>query len=275
MQSPDSSLSPAYDAPRHDRYASLPLAYIELHSHCNRDCPFCPRFHDRSGRRKDVHGEPVIARMPTDKVYLLLDQLAAGGYRGEIGLFHNSDPFLDKRYLQFARYAVARGMRLRENTNGDVLRSNLVLCEQLDGLISILTIGLYDYSTHSEKLKEMEFWRSIFKKTEIRFSTPYENLNPRQFAETYTWLFKDERMLDVPCQYRRDYLFVAYDGTAVLCCQDDYGAFGLGNIFEDGIDHVLFSTKRKMINDILDRPSGRRKFDLCSKMNRSISIFIK
>jgi MoaA/NifB/PqqE/SkfB family radical SAM enzyme len=203
--------------------------------------------------------------MSTDKVFLLLDQLSIGGYRGEIGLFHNSDPFLDKRYLQFARYAVELGMSLRENTNGDVLRNNLELCEQLDGLISILTIGLYDYSTYAEKLAEIEFWRRVFKKTDIRFSMPYENLNPRQFSQTYEWLVKDERMLDVPCQYRRDYLFIAYDGTAVLCCQDDYGAFGLGNVFEDGIDHVMFSAKRKAINDILDQPGGRRKFALCRK----------
>jgi MoaA/NifB/PqqE/SkfB family radical SAM enzyme len=247
------------------RFANIPQVMIEIYSYCNRDCPFCPRYGDRSGVRKDIEGHPIHMRMPTEKVHWLIDELYQGGYRGVVTFHHLSEPLLDKRYPDFARYATDRGMKVQDSTNGDVLKANPQLCEELDGIVDRFHIGLYDYETHEQKIKEMEFWTQRFKKTKVIFSTPYENINVRQYSEVYQWMHKDERIIDLPCQYRLNMLFVCYTGEAHLCCQDDYGAFSLGNVFDVGIDHVLFSQRRKEIVSTLAEPGGRRKFDLCSK----------
>lgn len=42
---------------------------IDIQSACNRDCEFCPRYHDRSGIRKDAHGRPIRVKMPSEQVY--------------------------------------------------------------------------------------------------------------------------------------------------------------------------------------------------------------
>lgn len=250
---------------RHDRYASVPYATIELHAHCNRDCEFCPRFFDRSGERKDAAGASVMTRMPTEKVYWLLDELAMGGFTGRVCFHRLSDPLIDKRYPEFAEYAAGLGMKVFDSTNGDVLRQKPDLCKRLDGVVDTFYIGLYDYETFAEKTDEIEFWRAQFSKTNVRFSTPYEGLEPRQFSESYDVMFKDQRVLEQPCPAFRDQLRINYNGQAHLCCQDDYGAFGLGDVFQDGIDHILFSDKRRQINEDLDQPGGRFKHSLCAK----------
>lgn len=256
---------PMKTAQSHTRYKTVPYATIELHAHCNRDCDFCPRFLDASGERKDQSGASVMTRMATDKVYWLLDELATGGFEGRVCFHRLSDPLIDKRYADFAEYAAARGMKVFDSTNGDVLRQKPDLCKRLDGVVDTFYVGLYDYETHAEKLEEMVFWKTQFTKTNISFSTPYEGLEPRQFSETYDTMFKDRRVLDLPCPAFRDQLRVNYNGAAHLCCQDDYGAFGLGDVFKDGLDHILFSDKRRKINDDLDQNGGRLKHPLCAK----------
>src|SRR5690348_12250019 len=47
---------------------------VELTSLCNRDCFFCPRFADDTGKRKDAKGKPIIHSAPTERVYRLIDE---------------------------------------------------------------------------------------------------------------------------------------------------------------------------------------------------------
>ena len=133
---------------------------VELHSHCNRDCDFCPRYLDRSGVRKDESGKSIRVQMPTEQFHSIIDQAAALGYRGNVLMHRLSEPLLDPRFLEFARCIRAKGMKPVEHTNGDVLKRDARLCEELDGLLELICIGLYDYKTEEEKCAEMEFWRA-------------------------------------------------------------------------------------------------------------------
>lgn len=249
---------------RETLFREIGYVAIEMHAYCNRDCGFCPRFHDRSGVRKDANGDPVHTRMPTEKVFALIDELADSGFRGRVLFNHLSEPMLDKRYPDFVRHVAKRGLETWDNTNGDVLRQNERLCQELDGLVASLGVGLYDYTTYEEKLADIEFWQSRFKKTKLRFSTPWENTNARQNSDVYDKMWKDERVLDLPCeQVDRFALIISYDGEVHHCCQDDTGAFGIGNVFELGIEEVL--RRKRELNQLLDQRGSRRQFELCSK----------
>jgi radical SAM protein with 4Fe4S-binding SPASM domain len=245
---------------------------MDLHSNCNRDCKFCPRYFDRSGIRKDKNGKNVHIQTPTDKVYAVIDEVCEMGYKGVINFHRLSEALLDKRYLKFVKYAHSKGLEICENTNGDVLKRNSKLCTELDGIIFELIIGLYDYKTYKEKLAQIEIWKSRFSKTSLRFSTPLETPNIRQGSEIYLTKKKDPRIIDEPCITRLNALLIRYDGNVSLCCQDDMCTFNLGNAFEQSIEEIWWSDKHIEIIDNVRKPGGRKKYELCSKCFNHIGI---
>ena len=210
--------------------------------------------------------------MPTEKVYHLIDQAAKLKFKGKIKLHRLSESLIDKRYLEFAKYIKAKGLRLLENTNGDVLRANEKLCQQLDGLIELLTIGLYDYKTESEKQAEMAFWRSRFKKTEVAFSLPPENCIIRQGAKVYTDIMRDPSAVDLPCTQPNRMFLIRYDGNVQLCCEDDGCHFDLGNAFEQSLPEIWWSYKHIKIAKTLEKPGGRHQFKRCSQCYNSQTL---
>ncbi|MCP4551374.1 MAG: hypothetical protein GY834_04895 [Bacteroidetes bacterium] len=247
-----------------DKLPNWTRVSIEIFSSCNRDCYFCPRYLDRSGVRKDSKGEKKIEYMPTEKVYDLIDQVAELGYKGNIGFHRLSESFLDSRIFDFISYAKKKGMKYLDSTNGDVLKSNLNLCNMLDGVADCLIIGLYDYKNNLEKQKEIDFWKKRFKKSEIRFSLPLENMRIRQNSKVYNEVNKNMASLDQPCFRTKD-LKIRYDGNVSLCCQDDLCNFNLGNVFLSSIEEIWLSDKHiKLVND-LKKPGSRHKYDLCKR----------
>jgi radical SAM protein with 4Fe4S-binding SPASM domain len=238
---------------------------IDIQSACNRDCEFCPRYHDRSGIRKDAYGRQIMVKMPSEQVYQFIAQASRLGFKGKIKLHRLSESLLDKRYLEFAQYIKAKGLRLCENTNGDVLRKNEALCAQLDGLIEHLTIGLYDYHNEQEKQTEMAYWRSKFKQTEVAFSIPPENCTIRQGAQVYLEVMKNPAALDLPCTQPKRMMLIRYDGNVSLCCEDDGCHFDLGNAFEQSLQEIWWSYKHIKIAKTLEKPGGRHRFKRCSQ----------
>lgn len=236
---------------------------LETQSMCSRDCEFCPRYDDRSGVRKDEQGNPVNVRMPSEKVYSLMDEIAGSGGRGYIGFHRLSEPLLDPRFPDFCRYARQKGMKILENTNGDVLRNDPALCREIDGLVDILVIGLYDYKNEGEKERLTNHWKEVFKKTGVRFSTPQERPKIRQYSKVYRETKKDETILAHPC-FKTANLLIRYDGNVSLCGQDDRCTFGLGNVYEKSIGEIWWSEKHIRIVKSLQLPMARKKYQLCS-----------
>lgn len=248
------------------RHRAVPMwtkLHVELHSDCNRDCTFCPRFDDRSGVRKDATGASVRTKMPTDKILSILDQAHDLGYRGDVGLHRLSEATLDTRFLDIYRYVRQKGMFYRDATNGDVLKRRPDLCAAIDEVGTQLTIGLYDSTTEAERETEKAYWRARFKHAAVLFSEPDKNLAVRKNSQVYHLAEKDPAILDMPC-YSQDDLLIRYDGNVNLCCQDDNCEFNLGNVFERPLEEIWWSEKRVKIRSTLRQPGGRRHFAACS-----------
>jgi len=237
---------------------------MDIHSFCNRDWEWCPRYFDRSGVRKDNTGEKIRKSMPTEKVYNIIDQANALGYKGIVKLHRLSEGLLDYRYIKFAEYIKEKGMKLSEDTNGDILRNNPELCSKLDGLASELRIGLYDYRDEYSKQKEMEYWQKKFLKSLVRFSLPLEECFIRKNTK-YCYDAKYEKILDEPCFQPYIYFLIRYDGMVSLCCEDDQCNFELGNVFKQSLEEIWWSRKHIHIAKTLFKPGGRYCFKLCSK----------
>ena len=74
---------------RRKEFPPWKIVRLEIHSCCNRNCEFCPRYDDNSGVRKDKQGNPVRVYMPTAKVYALLEEISSFNFRGYIEYIHS------------------------------------------------------------------------------------------------------------------------------------------------------------------------------------------
>lgn len=70
---------------------------IETINACNGRCSFCP-----VNRALDPRTHIMMRRDLFEKIIIELQTL---NYSGRIGLFSNNEPFLDKRIIDFAKYA--------------------------------------------------------------------------------------------------------------------------------------------------------------------------
>ena len=248
---------------------------IDLHSYCNRDCEYCPRYYDRSGIRKDENGKKIRKKMPTEKVYSIINQASKLGFKGIVRFHRFSEPLLDSRYLEFAIYVKKMGMKLHDDTNGDVLKNNPDLCSKLDGILDLIKIHLSDHKNHSEMNQEKIYWRSKFRKTKVRFSTPSEQQMIMQNSKTYYETEKDPKCIDSECLWPYYDFQIRYDGNVELCCEDDQCSFKLGNVFEQPLEEILWSKKHLKIVRTLTKPGGKHHFELCRNCYLSAGILKK
>jgi MoaA/NifB/PqqE/SkfB family radical SAM enzyme len=232
---------------------------LELQSNCNRDCFFCPRHGDDSGKRVAPDGSRVLKAMPTDAAIRIMDEAEAMGFRGRINFHHLSEPFLDKRVIDMAKEASRRGMHPYVNTNGDPLRSNEELCRRAASALEKINVGLYDCKTPQDIEREKAFWRERLQGTEVTFSHAAQNPRPRSFLELEAQSYPDS-----PCVRPLGRLIAHYDGSAALCCEDMKDEFELGNVFELGIEKVWFSVQhRRIVQDLLE--GKRAGYPLCAR----------
>jgi 2-deoxy-scyllo-inosamine dehydrogenase (SAM-dependent)/8-amino-3,8-dideoxy-alpha-D-manno-octulosonate transaminase len=262
------------DAHNPEVTARIPLferLQIESQSNCNRSCWFCPRTYDRSGKYLDKQGFSVLHQMPTWKILGLLDEAKSLGFRGKVGFHHYSEPLLDKRNIMLAHEARERGMKPYLHTNGDVLKRDDSLCNAVKKVYGLIVVGLYDYKTDEELEKDKRYWRRQLAGANFEFSPI--GVSGARLADSIgipkALVPTDRRMaipdlvyLNGPCHRPLIRMIIQYDGAMANCCEDTYGAFNLGNVYQSSMEELWFSDSHAhAIHDLI--AGGREKYILC------------
>ena len=248
-------------------YQKIPMfrrILLELQSNCNRDCFFCNRIGDQTGKRIGANGKNVMRSMPTTHALDILDQAASMGFNGHISFHHMSEPFIDPRIIDMAWEAKSRGMRPYEHTNGDVLKGNDSLCQAAAEVFEYIVVGLYDYENEAELAEQKRFWQHKLQGTQVRFSLGGE-VFPRSFIPFDARMFRAKQTYPQGvCRRPLIRLIIHYDGHVALCCEDMVDEFELGNAFETPIKEIWYS--KKHIQIIKDLEKGlRSNYSLCSR----------
>jgi 2-deoxy-scyllo-inosamine dehydrogenase (SAM-dependent)/8-amino-3,8-dideoxy-alpha-D-manno-octulosonate transaminase len=255
---------------------SLPLferLQIESQSHCNRSCWFCPRTYDRSGTYLDANGKPVIRKMQTEKILDLLDQALDLGFRGRVGFHSYSEPLLDKRNIELARAARERGLQPYLHTSGDVLEVNEELCRQVVEVYQLVVIGLYDYTSSENLDARKRFWTERLPADRLEFSTigPEGAKSgtsmgiPRALVPTdKRFAIPDLTYQHASCHRPPIRMIIRYDGEMCNCCEDTFGAFSLGNVYQQSMEELWYSdAHRKIVTDLI--AGERENYPLCAR----------
>jgi len=236
----------------------FPMLVLELQSHCNRECSFCARTHDRSGARKDAGGVPVRKSMPTDQVLRLLGEAHALGFRGATTFYLYSEPFLDPRLITIAGRAKDLGMYTFVNTNGDVLRKDAALRREAAKVFRHIEVGLYEAVTESEFKEQSAWWKSNLP-TNVVFA-PLARMGARPGN-------KMAQPIDYSgsaCVRPAEKCIITYDGRSPICCYDIRCEWPIPNAFESSLKDVWWNAERTLTADVLKKPGGRATYNLCS-----------
>ncbi len=231
----------------------LPLnVMVETINRCNGKCAFCP------ANTKDEKRE---FKMMTDETYHeIISQLKELGWKGKLFMCVNNEPFMDKRIVDFARYAKEElsGIEIAMISNGTLLSE-----DKLDSLIGVVNqITINDYS---EKYEFTELNKRLidhirknedaFKDIRITFNRRYSKEILATRAGNAPNKPKKNVKVTAPCLYPFTDLIIFPDGKAGMCCNDCFEVTDYGNVMSDSIGAIWGSSKFKGLR--LSMKNGR------------------
>lgn len=127
---------------------TLKLVEIETLNRCNGECSFCPVNRHIDNRE--------FKKMPESLFYKIIDDLENMKYQGMVNLFSNNEPLLDKRIVNFSKYAKQHlpDAKICMYTNGTLI--NMDLCGKLVQHLDLLIIDNYnDKLELNDNIKEI------------------------------------------------------------------------------------------------------------------------
>ena len=229
---------------------------IEITSACNYRCPFCPQ--SKSARPE--------AYMSFSSVSLIVEQLVALRYAGEISLSVTNEPFCHPRCLEFAGLISKKlpKCNLRFNSNGSLI--DKIILGGLHGISTPFIAQINDYTGG----RELSRLGGLLSGYDAEFQSRFI-LKRRSFGERLS-----TRGGAAQSRRRRDYfgdfdcllpyfrMDIGTDGSVILCCADYRYQMAFGNIHTAALKDIWNSEEFRELRRTLFR-GKRRSVSLCSR----------
>jgi radical SAM protein with 4Fe4S-binding SPASM domain len=229
---------------------------IETINRCNGACSFCP---------VSVKNEQRPYAMMDDNLFKkIIEQLSELNYSGRLSLFSNNEPLLDKRIVEFHKYARERLplARMHLFTNGTLLTKDifLQLVEYLDELI----VDNYNQELQLTPASKMimEYAQEnpdIQKKVTVVLRKPDEILTSRGGDAPNRTQVSIEK--NISCVHPFQQLIVRPDGKVSLCCNDPLGKSTMGDVNVNSLVDIWYGEKYESVRQAIF--NGRENFEHC------------
>ena len=238
----------------------LLFKYVEIETinRCNGECSFCPVNVNEPQRK--------YKKMSIDLFKKIINELADIRYDGLLALFSNNEPFLDDRIYEVAEYAREKlpDAYIYLYTNGTMLDENKI--KKIINSLDFIQIDNYypneekrlnikkieEYLKLSGNIKKYNYFE--VDKDAIRLSRGGNSPNS---GVKYT--------LNAACCLPLVQLVIRPDGKVSLCCNDALGEHTMGDISNNTILDVWFSSKYKSYRDAIMK--SRKNIENCKYCN--------
>jgi len=150
-------------------------------------------------------------------------------WKGEVFFGHMSEPTMDPSIVDTVASFAQHDWPITFHTNGDFLRKDDLLCQELSKVVDRFVVGIYDVEgkTQHEIVQQQKWWRQRLAPANVIFSVATTRFQ-RRFS-----LEKDKRSFpNHGCLAQTGNLVIYYDGEVALCCEDINCEFDLGNTFD-------------------------------------------
>jgi len=208
-------------------YHSIASVNIETTGYCNRKCYFC-FFHDRFPKRKQGIMEETTYKN-------IIDELSKINFCGRLSPHSYGEPLLDKRLPALMEYTKKKlpNCYTQIMTNGDFLTAQLfkqLIAKGVDHFI----ITNYD----DEEKAFLTF---------ISEHCPW-HVRVRSYKDFITVdragkILNRKSQLHEPCLRPSSQLVINWKGDVILCCNDFYGEYVMGNVNDGNLLDIWNSAK--------------------------------
>ena len=231
---------------------------LETVNRCNSTCEFCTA---------NIHAEKrPYMRMPDELYYSIIDQLQEWNYKGHLTLYGNNEPWLDKRIVEFHRYAREKlpDAFIFMSTNGllldiDKVRAIVPYVDQLvinnyclDMKMHKNIQVIYEYvKAHPEEFQDvdiliqMRYLKEVL--TNRAGSAPNKQSKGKVIKETCLMPFTD--------------MWIMPNGKLGICCCDNFEVTDLADLhkvsLKDGWNSESYRKLRDAVKD------GRQNYPFC------------
>jgi len=224
--------------PKTDMFTNIE---IEINSHCNRRCSYCPN--SEYGRGKHFMDFALYQK--------IINELSSMDFSGIISPHLYGEPLLHPKLSEHVRYAKQKlpNIKFRVFTNGDFLTLNKHH-ELVDSGVSEFIVTAHDEKTY-EKIAALNLDKVILLKIDDHCL-----MNRGGFVDVKV-------VTAVCCNYPSEFFVINYKGEVVLCCNDFLCENVMGDLKDELIIEAYHSSKFKNLRTQLN--NGEFNIGLCKK----------
>lgn len=240
----------------HDNDPLFKIVEIEINSHCNLACSYCP---NREFERKE-QGE-----MSLENYLKIIDQLVEMGFRGRLSHEFYGEPTLHPQYDEVIKLTKERlpETRLELYSNATKLtkeRTEKLLNNGLDDMIITKHEGIKKLPMEDflEELSPEHQKRIVFKEHRDIYKTNRGGILPD---------VGDGPQPLLPCKIPSFLLTITVNGNVLPCFEDFFQNHEMGNVFETPLKDIWYHPDYVQLRKDL-RLGLRHKYKTCKDCNR-------
>jgi radical SAM protein with 4Fe4S-binding SPASM domain len=205
---------------------------VEVNTHCNLRCPYCPNAKDDFPRRREIMTDIVFLR--------LVSELSRLCFQGIIAFHFLSEPLLRRdlhRLVKLVRQKLPAATPVLY-TNGTLLTD-----ARYDELKQA-GISHFIVTNHQGRNIPARPHQTLFRPEDLEITNRGGELSPSE-------------CLSVPCFVPTEMIFVSVEGNVFLCYEDARQSTVLGSIMTSPIDEIWQSARFEDLRSALR--AGRRQ----------------
>ena len=232
---------------------------LETVNRCNSTCEFCTA---------NIHAEKrPYMKMEDEMYYSIIDQLHDWNYKGHLTLYGNNEPWLDKRIVEFHKYAREKlpDAFIFMSTNGllldvDKVKSIVPYVDQL--IINNYCLNMkmhdniqviYDYvKAHPEEFKDVDILVQMRYLKEVL--TNRAGSAPNKQA-------KKNKVVKETCLMPYTDMWIMPNGKLGICCCDNFEVTDLADLHKVSLKDGWSSEPYKKLRQAIR--SGRQNYPFC------------
>jgi MoaA/NifB/PqqE/SkfB family radical SAM enzyme len=206
---------------------------IEISTACNLRCRYCPNSVSDRGLMKNNR------QMPTALFQRLIDELAEIGFAGEFHPHLYNEPLLDKRLpqlLQYVRHKL-KDCQIVLFTNGLYLTLEKYLELESVGVNKICATR--HLPTDPPHIREIIQFTKTRRQNDLKIEYHQDGIQG-QINFNRCGIIPLKRVINKTkaCVWPYHFLTINYKGDVLLCCNDNYATFPVGNVVNCSIMDV-------------------------------------